>query len=63
MLDTFFTEVDPLLIPTFPAEKPTRKIDYIYVNSSSLKKVVSYKVFDEIGYSDHAPLLVKVKLK
>lgn len=63
VLDTFFTEVDPLLIPTFPAEKPTRKIDYIYVNSSSLKKVVSYKVFDEIGYSDHAPLLVRIKLK
>ncbi len=63
VLDTFFTEVDPLLKPTFPAEKPTRKIDYIYVSSSSLKRVVSYKVFDEIGYSDHAPMLVKVRIR
>lgn len=63
VLAGFFTEVDPQLIPTFPAEKPTRKIDYIYVSSANLKKILTYKVFDEIGYSDHAPLLVKVKLK
>ena len=63
VLDTFFTEVDPLLTPTFPAVKPTRKIDYIYVSSANLKKILSYKVFDEIGYSDHAPMLVKVRLK
>ncbi len=63
VLDEFFTEVDPSLTFTFPAEKPTRKIDYIYVSRTSLKKIVSYKVFDEIGYSDHAPLLVKVRLK
>lgn len=48
--------MDQSLAPTFPAAEPIKKIDYIFVSPSLLKKNSSTVVRKEIRYSDHLPL-------
>lgn len=45
---------------TFPAEKPERQLDYIFLHPPSRVSVKSVKVLDEPVASDHRPLLAEV---
>lgn len=56
------TFVDRDLAYTFPAAEPVKKIDYIFVSPSLLKKKNSTLVRKEIRYSDHLPLEATLKL-
>ena len=47
---------------TFPADVPTRCIDYIFVSNTTPVTVGSKKVLDEPMASDHRPVMVKVKI-
>jgi endonuclease/exonuclease/phosphatase family metal-dependent hydrolase len=47
--------------PTFPAEKPTRKIDYVLLRRADAWKVNRTRVMKEPVASDHAPLLVELQ--
>ena len=46
---------------TFPADAPTRCIDYIFVLNNTAVTVESKKVLDEPITSDHRPVVVRVK--
>lgn len=48
---------------SFPEHKPVKRIDYIFISSTSLKKVLDTKVPGDIYHSDHLPLISRVKLK
>ncbi|MGK6353442.1 endonuclease/exonuclease/phosphatase family protein [Parapedobacter sp. DT-150] len=56
------TFMDQGLAHTFPAAKPVKKIDYIFVSPSLLKGKSSTGVRKQIQYSDHLPLEAKLKL-
>ncbi|UCS93643.1 endonuclease/exonuclease/phosphatase family protein [Echinicola marina] len=47
---------------TFPTDAPSIRIDYVWLSKKSNWEVIEAKVID-VAYSDHKPLLVKVKLK
>ncbi|MBN1422260.1 MAG: endonuclease/exonuclease/phosphatase family protein [Planctomycetes bacterium] len=53
-LDT--TAGDPA--PTFPADAPRKKIDYVLASPAARWRVVSAEVIEERSASDHRPLLV-----
>ena len=44
--------------PTFPADKPQRKLDYVFFQPASRWRVVETQVVFEPVASDHCPLLV-----
>lgn len=48
---------------TFPAEKPTKQIDYVLFRSEGAFKIVEVKVIDEAVASDHRPLLAVLEWK
>jgi endonuclease/exonuclease/phosphatase family metal-dependent hydrolase len=48
--------------PTFPAKKPTRRIDYIMYKPKNRWKVVEVRVIDEKVVSDHCPVLAVLEL-
>lgn len=54
--------MDKGLAHTFPSAEPVRKIDYIFVSPSLLKKKNSTIVRKEIRYSDHLPLEATLRL-
>jgi len=56
------TFMDQGLAHTFPAAEPVKKIDYIFVSPSLVKKKNSTLVRKEIHYSDHLPLEATLKL-
>jgi endonuclease/exonuclease/phosphatase family metal-dependent hydrolase len=58
-----FTDTDTSGAFTFPADQPVKKIDYILVNKSHLKKKVTHQVINEPVASDHRPVMATVKLK
>ncbi len=60
-LDTFFTTTDTTYIPTFPADKPAKTIDYIYVSTKDLASVKSFKVAN-VDHSDHLPAISSIEL-
>lgn len=47
---------------TFPADSPSKRIDYILVNKKHLKKTRRAQVYP-INFSDHRPVAVKVSFK
>lgn len=48
---------------TFPADKPTEKLDYIFYTSDRIEKI-DFKVLSEFGTaSDHFPMMMKFKFK
>jgi endonuclease/exonuclease/phosphatase family metal-dependent hydrolase len=47
---------------TFPAEKPTRQIDFVFFRPAARWKVIESKVLDESVASDHRPLLAVLEL-
>jgi endonuclease/exonuclease/phosphatase family metal-dependent hydrolase len=48
--------------PTFPAQRPTRQIDYVLVRPAKRWRVVEVRVVDEPLASDHRPLLATLEL-
>lgn len=54
------TNRDPL--PTFPAGRPTRQIDYILYRPADRWKVIETRVLDEPVASDHRPILAVLEL-
>jgi endonuclease/exonuclease/phosphatase family metal-dependent hydrolase len=44
--------------PTWPADQPTSKIDYVFFRPADRWRVVEKQVIDERVASDHRPLLV-----
>jgi endonuclease/exonuclease/phosphatase family metal-dependent hydrolase len=61
-LDQFFASTDPANLNTFPVDKPIKKIDYIFVSKSFLRKTTRFKVFNGNKDSDHLPAMATVKL-
>jgi len=47
---------------TFPADAPTRLIDYVLYNPADRWKVIEHRVLDEPAASDHRPVLVVLEL-
>ncbi len=48
---------------TFPADAPTREIDFILVRAPRGFRVLEYRVLDETVASDHRPLLMVLELQ
>jgi endonuclease/exonuclease/phosphatase family metal-dependent hydrolase len=48
---------------TFPAGKPSRRIDYVFYRPDPRIRILDAKVLDEPLISDHRPLLVTVEIK
>ena len=61
-LDKFWTRVTPLL-PTFPADKPDRTIDYIFVSKNTAVQTSESCVVNEPAASDHRPVFSRVSFK
>lgn len=49
--------------PTFPAERPTRQIDYVLVRPARRWRVVEVRVVEEAVASDHRPLVATLELQ
>jgi endonuclease/exonuclease/phosphatase family metal-dependent hydrolase len=47
--------------PTIPADKPTQRIDYVFVRPANRWRVIDVQVLDEPIASDHAPVLVELE--
>ena len=60
--EKFWQRVSPLL-PTFPADKPDRTIDYIFVSKNTAVQVSESSVVNEPAASDHRPVFSRVSLK
>ncbi len=57
LLETKFTDLDAENRLTFPVDIPVKKIDYIYVGTNRLEKILSYQVLTEQKQSDHLPIV------
>lgn len=53
---------NPEPLPTFPARRPTRQIDYVLYRPTVRWKVVEVRILDEPVASDHRPILVVLEL-
>jgi endonuclease/exonuclease/phosphatase family metal-dependent hydrolase len=49
--------------PTFPADKPYRRIDYILMGDDRKLRCVEHRVIPEDVASDHRPVLAVLKLR
>ncbi|WP_343704126.1 endonuclease/exonuclease/phosphatase family protein [Chitinophaga sp.] len=63
LLHEQFAETDPQGLLTFPVKVPVKKIDYVLVSRQHLRKVKDYRVFNDIIYSDHLPVMATVQLR
>ena len=61
-LKKYFVDTDTGNVFTFPAPRAERKIDYIFVKKSNLKRVKNYRVFIN-DLSDHLPVMADISLK
>lgn len=61
-LQSIFTDTGSDAAITFPADKPTKKIDYIMVSKANLKKVLKQEVYPVL-YSDHLPVISTIQIK
>lgn len=61
-LKQYFTDTDTANVFTFPAPRAQRKIDYVFVKKSNVKKVKNYRVFIN-DLSDHLPVMADISLK
>ncbi|NLF07643.1 MAG: endonuclease [Pirellulaceae bacterium] len=48
--------------PTWPADKPVMKLDYVLFRPESACRVISSEVLNEVAASDHRPLLVVLEI-
>ncbi|MGX5817546.1 endonuclease/exonuclease/phosphatase family protein [Chitinophaga lutea] len=63
LLKTAFTDATEKLGPTWPANKPSVKIDYILLGGKSAWHVTNAQVIEETVASDHRPVIAEVMLK
>ncbi len=61
-LDTLFNLTNDKGNFTFPADKPVRTIDYIYVTTPHLERVIA-DIAPKVEHSDHLPVMTTSKLK
>ncbi len=54
---------DQAAVPTFPADKPDRRIDYVFYRPGTGLKPVSYQVLPEPVASDHRAVLVEFEFR
>ena len=62
VFEKFWTRISPLQ-PTFPADKPDRIIDYIFVSKNTTVEVPESCVVNEPMASDHRPIFAHVIFK
>ncbi|MFW5700343.1 MAG: endonuclease/exonuclease/phosphatase family protein [Cyclobacteriaceae bacterium] len=62
VLLNYFTDTQPDGFYTFPAVKPTKKIDYVFVDKFQEIKIIKKKVLTA-PHSDHLPVLSTILLK
>lgn len=63
LLKNTFADATEKLGPTWPAEKPTQKLDYILLHNKTQWHVMSAKVIEETIASDHRPVICELLLK
>ncbi|QEG02286.1 Endonuclease/Exonuclease/phosphatase family protein [Stieleria maiorica] len=61
-LETHWTRVNDVALPTIPVANPTRQIDFILYRPQSRWQVIETRVLDESVASDHRALLSVVEL-
>lgn len=49
--------------PTYPADKPTERIDYVAIFNNHTAKPIESHVINEPEASDHRPLMVRLEIK
>jgi len=57
----YFMDTQPDGAYTFPAEKPTKKIDFIFINKTHEIKIITKEVLNS-AHSDHLPILSTIAL-
>lgn len=62
LLTTAFQDCTNTQAYTYPVEKPTKKIDYVFVQKHAVKKIHSAAVLPQI-FSDHLPVVATIRLK
>ncbi|MBO9155105.1 endonuclease/exonuclease/phosphatase family protein [Chitinophaga sp. GCM10012297] len=63
ILKQHFTDATEKLGPTWPADKPEQKIDYVFLYNKTHWHVMSSQVLEETVASDHRPVIAEVLLK
>ena len=61
-LEKDFTIVSPENAPTFPANNPTERIDYIMISKGHKFTVKRAEVIDDKIASDHRPVIVEINI-
>ncbi len=61
-LETHWTRVSDVALPTIPVAKPTRQIDFILFRPQSRWRVIETRVLDEAVASDHRAFFSVVEL-
>lgn len=62
-LTSIFIDASEKLGPTWPADTPTQKLDYVLLRPSSQWNVVNALVLQETVASDHRPVICELLLK
>ncbi len=62
-LKKIFTDATQQMGPTFPADSPKVKLDYIMVHPQNRWNVTGARIIEEAVASDHRPLLSELELK
>ncbi len=62
MIETSWARAFDDDVPTWPSDKPKKKIDYVLFRPQNRWKVLETKVIDEQVASDHRPVLVVLEL-
>lgn len=61
-LQSVFTIISPNGAPTFPANSPTERIDYVMISNGSSYAVTRAEVVNEETASDHRPIVVALTI-
>lgn len=62
LLNSLFQDCTPEQAFTYPVEKPSKKIDYVFVQKNAVKKIRHAAVLNQ-SFSDHLPVMVTIRLK
>ena len=62
LLNSIFQDCTPDQAVTYPVEKPSKKIDYVFVQKNAIKKIRDAAVINQ-PFSDHLPVMATILLK
>ncbi|PSL46842.1 endonuclease/exonuclease/phosphatase family metal-dependent hydrolase [Chitinophaga niastensis] len=62
-LKQLFTDATSQMGPTFPADAPKVKLDYIMIHPKHRWNITSARIIEETVASDHRPMLCELELK